>query len=235
MRYENIVTGTFIRRPNRFIAHVEIAGREETVHVKNTGRCAELLVPGAQVVLEQAPAGSVRKTAFSLIAVYKGDLLINMDSQAPNRVVFEAAAWGHLNAEADSSIVHVRQEVVFGKSRFDLYWETELGTKAFMEVKGVTLEENGTVRFPDAPTERGTRHVLEMIEAVKAGYSGYLMFLIQMKGVSLFRPNERMDPAFARALRLASQSGVRVLAYDAVVQPDSMVLGSPVEIDLGGD
>lgn len=233
MKYEHTVTGIFVRRPNRFIALVEVEGRQVTVHVKNTGRCAELLLPGVRVVLERVAEGSVRKTAYSLIAVYKGDLLINMDSQAPNKAVYEAALAGELDREADSPLVHVKAEVTFGKSRFDLYWETALGKRAFMEIKGVTLEENGVVRFPDAPTERGTKHVLEMIEAVRAGYQGYLMFLIQMKGVARFEPNAAMDPAFAGALRLAAQSGVRVLAYDAVVAEDSMTLGAPVEVCLG--
>lgn len=232
MIYEHIVIGSFIRRLNRFIAHVEIEGREETVHVKNTGRCAELLLPGAKVVLEKAAEGSARKTAYSLIAVYKGDLLINMDSQAPNRAVFEAAAGGLLDEAVGGPIRQLRSEVTFGKSRFDLYGEMEEGRRFFMEVKGVTLEENGIVRFPDAPTERGTKHVLEMIEAVSAGYEGYIMFLIQMKGVTRFEPNDVTDPAFAEALRKAASQGVRVLAYDAHVEPDAMVLGEPVEVVL---
>lgn len=232
MQYIHTVEGRFLKRPNRFIALVEIGGREETVHVKNTGRCAELLVPGARVVLEQAAPGAPRRTAYSLIAVYKGELLINMDSQAPNRVVLEAALSGQLDGLAGEPLAAVRPEVRFGGSRFDLYWETIGGSKAFMEVKGVTLEQDGIVRFPDAPTVRGTRHVLEMAEAVKAGYQGYLMFLIQMRGVRRFEPNEAMDPAFAQALRLAASSGVRVLAYDTLVAADSMTLGEPVEIRL---
>lgn len=232
MKYTETATGVFIRRPNRFIAHVEIDGREETVHVKNTGRCRELLLLGASVVLEKAAPGSLRKTPYSLIAVYKNGILINMDSQAPNKTVLEALTAGRLCYLEGSPVTRVRPEAVFGKSRFDLYWETEQGSKAFMEVKGVTLEENGIVRFPDAPTERGTKHVLEMIEAVQAGYRGYLMFLIQMKGVSRFEPNEKMDPAFAQALRQAVQAGVGILAYDTIVEPDSMVLGEPVEIKL---
>lgn len=232
MQYIRTVEGHFLRRPNRFIALVETGGREETVHVKNTGRCAELLVPGARVVLEQAAPGAPRRTAYSLIAVYKGELLINMDSQAPNRVVLEAALSGKLDGVAGEPLAMVRPEMRFGGSRFDLYWETIGGTRAFMEIKGVTLEQDGIVRFPDAPTLRGTRHVLEMVEAVKAGYRGYLLFLIQMEGIQLFEPNEAMDPAFAQALRLAAASGVEVLAYDTRVTPDSLVLGEPVEIRL---
>jgi sugar fermentation stimulation protein A len=235
MKYKHTVTGTFLRRPNRFIAQVEIDGREETVHVKNTGRCAELLLPGVQVVLEKAEEGSARKTAYSLIAVYKGELLINMDSQAPNRAVFEAAAEGRLEEAVGGSFRELKSEVTFGKSRFDVYGETVDGGKVFIEVKGVTLEQKGVVRFPDAPTERGTKHVLEMIEAVKAGYRGCILFLIQMKGVHRFEPNEATDPAFAAALRRAAREGVRILAYDAEVQPDRMELGKPVEVDLGGD
>lgn len=232
MHYIRTVEGRFLHRPNRFIAVVDIGGTEETVHVKNTGRCAELLVPGARVVLEQAAPGAPRRTAYSLIAVYKGALLINMDSQAPNRVVLEAALSGQLDSMAGEPLAAVRPEMRFGGSRFDLYWETVSGVKAFMEVKGVTLEQDGIVRFPDAPTARGTRHVLEMVEAVKAGYRGHLLFLIQMTGVSRFEPNEVMDPAFAQALRVAAGSGVQVLAYDTVVTPDSMVLGKPVEVVL---
>ncbi len=232
MQYTRTVEGRFLKRPNRFIALVEIGGTEETVHVKNTGRCAELLVPGARVVLEQAAPGAPRRTAYSLVAVYKGELLINMDSQAPNRVVLEAALSGQLNSVAGEPLAAVRPEMRFGGSRFDLYWETVNGVKAFMEVKGVTLEKDGIVRFPDAPTARGTRHVLEMVEAVKAGYRGYLLFLIQMNGVSRFEPNAVMDPAFAQALRVAAGSGVQVLAYDTWVTPDSMVMGKPVEVVL---
>lgn len=232
MNYEMIVPGIFLRRPNRFIACVEIEGREETVHVKNTGRCAELLTPGARVILEQAAPGSLRKTSYSLIAVYKGELLINMDSQAPNRAVVEAAASGRLQELAGGPLVLLKPETRFGRSRFDLYWETEDGRKAFMEVKGVTLEDNGIVRFPDAPTERGAKHVLELSEAVAAGYEAYVMFLIQMKGVTHFEPNSRMDPFFAECLRRAHKAGVRIVAYDADVTPSSMVLGAPVEVVL---
>ncbi|MDF2936820.1 MAG: sugar fermentation stimulation protein [Paenibacillaceae bacterium] len=232
MQYTRIVEGRFLRRPNRFIAIVEIGGSEETVHVKNTGRCAELLLPGVRVVLEQAGPGAPRRTAYSLIAVYKGELLINMDSQAPNRVMLEAVLSGRLEDVAEEPLAMVRPEMRFGSSRFDLYWETVSGAKAFMEIKGVTLEQDGIVRFPDAPTVRGTRHVLEMAEAVKAGYRGYIMFLIQMSGVSRFEPNTAMDPAFAQALRTAAVSGVQVLAYDTLVTPDSMVLDKPVEVRL---
>lgn len=237
MKYGHIVMGTFIRRPNRFIAQVEIDGDEETVHVKNTGRCSELLLPGAKVVLEQAvprdPRGhGVRKTLYSLIAVYKGSLLVNIDSQAPNRVVKESAAAGLLDQAAGGSFCNLRSEVVFGRSRFDLSWETEAGQKAYLEVKGVTLEDAGVVRFPDAPTERGTRHVLEMIDVVRSGYRGYLLFLIQLKGALWFEPHDKMDRRFAEALRQAHQAGVRLLAYDTLVERDSMTLGEPVEIRL---
>lgn len=232
MKYAHTVTGVFLRRPNRFIAVVEVDGVQETVHVKNTGRCAELLIPGVRVVLEKAGEGSARKTAYSLIAVYKGDLLINMDSQAPNRVLYEAALAGRLDGIAGGPLKRVKAEVTYGKSRFDLFWETEAGGQAFMEVKGVTLEEAGVVRFPDAPTERGTKHVQEMIEAVREGYGGALFFLIQMKGVHRFEPNGVTDPVFAEALRRASREGVRILAYDALVEPDRMELGDPVEVCL---
>lgn len=229
MKYVEVVQGTFKKRVNRFIAHVEVEGTEQVVHVKNTGRCAELLLPGVPVVLEKAQGGAARKTAYSLIGVYKEGRLINIDSQAPNRVVFEALAGGSVPEIGD--IVSLRSEVVFGMSRFDLYWETA-EERAFMEVKGVTLETDGVVRFPDAPTIRGTKHVLEMIKAVEAGYKGHLFFLIQMNKARYFEPHAEMDPAFAEALRLAAASGVQIWAYDSEVAPDTLRLGSPVEIRL---
>lgn len=229
MKYAQVVQGTFIRRVNRFIAHVEAEGAERVVHVKNTGRCAELLLPGVQVMLEKADERAARKTAYSLIAVYKEDRLINIDSQAPNRVLFEALAEGAI--PGIGSTPNLRAEVAFGRSRFDLYWETGK-ERAFMEVKGVTLEEDGIVRFPDAPTVRGTKHVLEMTEAVEAGYRGHLFFLVQMKDVLRLEPNRAMDPAFAEALRLAARRGVRIWAYDSEVAPDGIRLGSPVEVRL---
>jgi sugar fermentation stimulation protein A len=228
MIYQRIRQGIFLERPNRFIARVLIDNIPETVHVKNTGRCRELLTPGARVILEDAGHPG-RKTRYSLIAVYKGEILINMDSQAPNRVVYEALQQGLLPGFDD--LARVSKEVTYGNSRFDLYYETETA-KGFIEVKGVTLEHNGTALFPDAPTGRGAKHLLELSEAVRAGYKNYIFFLIQMKGPTMFRSNGAMDPGFAAALRLALDNGVGVLAYDAIVSEDSMVLGDPVKVEI---
>jgi sugar fermentation stimulation protein A len=228
MKYNNIIKGIFLKRVNRFIAHVLIGDVEHVVHVKNTGRCRELLIPGVVVLLE--PAGNPeRKTAFSLIAVYKGDKLINMDSQMPNHVVFEGLQVGKILEI--SMTTKLKKEVTYGNSRFDIYFETAQN-KNFMEVKGVTLEEGGTAMFPDAPTVRGTKHVYEMIKAVEAGYGGYLFLLIQMKGVHHFRPNVKMDGDFAQALAVANAQGVNLLAYDSVVTEDEIVLGERVPILL---
>ena len=228
MKYENIVQGIFIKRVNRFIAHVFINHVEHVVHVKNTGRCRELLLPGVVVILEPAQ-NPERKTKFSLIAVYKGETLINMDSQVPNHVVVEGLQAG-LISEISGALA-IRKEVTYGNSRFDIYFENDQG-KNFIEVKGVTLEEEGIAMFPDAPTVRGTKHVYEMIKAVQAGYGGYIFLLIQMKGVQCFKPNIKMDEEFAVALTLAQKSGVTVLAYDSIVTENEIVVGAPVPILL---
>lgn len=224
MHYEHVVPGTFIRRDNRFIAHVEIEGKEQVVHVKNTGRCRELLLPGSEVWLEAAKNPG-RKTPYSLIAVRKGERLINIDSQAPNAVVFEALSGGLLKEFGE--IRSVKREVAFGKSRFDLYYETMQG-RGFIEVKGVTLEEEGLAMFPDAPTGRGTKHVYEMIDAVRQGYSGTIFFLIQMKDIRAFTPNRAMDPDFAEALAEAGRSGVNIVAYDSVISQKEIRIGGNV-------
>lgn len=228
MKYNKIVEGTFIKRINRFIAHVWVEGIEEIVHVKNTGRCKELFIAGTKVILEcsQNPA---RKTRYSVICIYKGDRLINIDSQVPNYVVLEALQTGSISEIAASDTL--RKEVTFGNSRFDVYFES-LGNKGFIEVKGVTLEEDGMVMFPDAPTSRGTKHVYEMIKAVEEGYQGYIFFLIQMKGVISFSPNSKTDKAFAAALKLAAEKGVKLLAYDSFVEEDKIVIGDRVDIVL---
>lgn len=226
MHYEHVVSGTFLRRENRFIAYVDVEGTDQVVHVKNTGRCRELLLPGAEVWLEAAKRLG-RKTPFSLIAVRKGERLINIDSQAPNTVVFEALSSGLLKDIGE--IRSVKREVTFGKSRFDLYYESER-ERGFIEVKGVTLEEEGLAMFPDAPTERGTKHVYEMMDAVKEGYGGTIFFLIQMKDVKAFTPNRAMDPAFAEALWKARDSGVNILAYDSVILPNEIQMGERVLI-----
>ena len=228
MKYKNIVQGIFLQRVNRFIAHVLIDDIEHIVHVKNTGRCRELLIPGVMVILEPSQ-NPQRKTAFSIIAVYKGDRLINMDSQVPNHVVFEALQAGRIpELERPEKM---KREVTYGNSRFDIYFESAQ-QQNFIEVKGVTLEDDGIVMFPDAPTVRGTKHVYEMIKAVEAGYGGTIFFLIQMKDVEYFRPNIKMDENFAAALALAAEKGVKLLAYDCVVYEDEIVLGARVPIIL---
>ena len=229
MKYNKIIEGIFIKRANRFIAQVRIHGEEETVHVKNTGRCKELLVPGAKVILEDCSHQRNRKTKYSLIAVWKGNLLVNMDSQVPNAVVFEAIAKNKIKGL--ENINYLKREVTFRRSRYDLYFESGR-EKGFIEIKGVTLEEKGICMFPDAPTERGTKHVLEMIEAVKEGYIGILFFLVQMKGPKLFQLNWQMDPVFSEAVNAAKEKGVQVIAYDSVVVENNIQIGDPVEILL---
>jgi sugar fermentation stimulation protein A len=228
MKYNHIIQGIFIKRINRFVAHVWIDGIEEVVHVKNTGRCKELFIAGTTVILEQAQ-NPERKTRFSIIGIYKGNQLINIDSQVPNQVVLEALQIGCIAEIADIDMV--KKEVTYGNSRFDLYFESD-GCRGFIEVKGVTLEEDGLVMFPDAPTLRGTKHVLEMIKAVENGYKGYIFFLIQMKGVKSFSPNSKTDPTFAAALQLAVQKGVILLAYDSLVREDEIIIGDRVDIVL---
>ena len=226
MRYDNIKAARFIDRPNRFIAHVELDGRKEVCHVKNTGRCRELLRPGALVFVQEnhSPA---RKTRFDLIAVDKGGLLINMDSQAPNRAFGEWAAAGNFWP----GLTLLRPETVFGGSRFDFYLEAG-ERQAFVEVKGVTLERDGLALFPDAPTERGLKHVNELMECAARGYEAYLVFVIQMKGVRSFTPNRATDPAFSERLAQAAGAGVRILAWDCLVTPESMDIDRPVEVVL---
>lgn len=221
-----MLSGRFLDRPNRFIAHVDIAGRGAQVcHVKNTGRCRELLIPGTRVYVEECQ-NPARKTKYDLIAVEKGKLLINMDSQAPNKAAAEAIP------RLLPRISLLRPETVWGSSRFDFYAETETGEKWFIEVKGVTLEENGTARFPDAPTQRGTKHLRELCRCVEQGFHAAVLFVIQMKGAERFEPNAKTDPEFARTLRQAAEAGVRILAYDCLVAPDSMVIDAPVKIRI---
>ena len=227
MRYEKTAAGRFLDRPNRFIAHVELEGRVETVHVKNTGRCRELLVPGAEVFLSdswgEAGVPKARKTRYDLVAVRKGGLLINMDSQAPNAAVREWLAAGNLFPPGSV----IRPEYTLGDSRFDFAAFTP--ERALLEVKGVTLEREGLSLFPDAPTLRGTKHLREL-----AAYPGerFVLFVVQMKGVTRFRPNDGTDPAFGTALRAAAAAGVHILAYDCAVTPDGMTLDSPVPVEL---
>ena len=224
MIYENIQEGIFLERPNRFIAIVAIGGKQEICHVKNTGRCKELLVFGATVYLQKT-ANPNRKTQYDLIAVKKGDRLINIDSQAPN------AAVGDYLPTLFSDGTLFRAETVFGRSRFDYYVETP-SRRIFLEVKGVTLEENGVVRFPDAPTERGIKHIRELADCVRQGYEAYILFVIQMKDVRYFAPNDKTHLAFGEALREAKKAGVKILAKDCLVTPDSMTIADAVEIRL---
>lgn len=223
MRYEKVLAGTFLSRPNRFIALVDLEGRRETVHVKNTGRCRELLVPGARVYLSRQDAPG-RKTKYDLIAVEKGGLLINMDSQAPNAVAGELLPRLFPGAR-------LFPERPYGSSRFDYYLETG-SLRGFVEVKGVTLERDGLALFPDAPTIRGTRHLQELQRAREEGYAAYILFLIQMRGPRAFTPNDATDPAFGRALRQAAGAGVGVLCRDCLVTPDTIVPGDPVPVFL---
>ena len=219
-----------MERPNRFIAYAELNGKKETIHVKNTGRCAELLRPGAVIYVQESD-NPERKTKWDLIAVEKetgrGKRLINMDSQIPNRVVQEWIEAGNLFPDVSL----VRPETTYGNSRFDLYVEAG-DRKIFIEVKGVTLEEDGVCRFPDAPSDRAVKHLEELIRAKKEGYETYVFFVIQMKGVSYFTPNTDTHPAFAEALRRAKEAGVEILAYDCNVTPDSIVVSDPVDAVL---
>ena len=229
MQYTNILAGKFIARPNRFIAHVEIAGREEIVHVKNTGRCKELLLPGVTVYVQHFPEGK-RKTKYDLIAVEKQNILINMDSQAPNKVVQE---W-LVAKEPFGKITYLKPECKHGDSRFDFYLETA-ERKMFIEVKGVTLEEKGVVMFPDAPTERGVKHVQELCHCLEEeGYGAAIIFVVQMSGMRYFTPNRRTLAAFAEALERAEACGVKLLALTCAVTPDSLAINGEIPIHLAG-
>lgn len=233
MKYENICKGNFIARPNRFIAEVLIDGKKEKAHVKNTGRCRELLIPDAEVYLEDFDGrmGS-RKMRYSLIGVKKGELLINMDSQAPNKVCEEALRSGRLQLPGMGKLSLVKREKTFGDSRFDFYVEDEKGERGWLEVKGVTLEEDHVARFPDAPTERGVKHVYELCRAVKKGYRGYVLFVIQMTGIRNFEPNDRTHKAFGDALRQAEKDGVAVLACDCNVTEDTLEIKNQIPVTL---
>ena len=225
MRYDNMTPGIFLSRPNRFIAHIEIDGAVEICHVKNTGRCRELLVPGCTVWCQRSDNPN-RKTKFDLIAVQKGDRLINMDSQAPNKAAGEWLASGGLG-----EISELRPEVKHGDSRYDFSFLKD-GKRCFLEVKGCTLEEDGVCAFPDAPTERGAKHIRGLTEAALAGYGAYILFVIQMSDVKYIRPHDETDPEFGRALREAAQNGVQVLAMDCAITPDTMDIRLPVLVKL---
>ena len=225
MRYDNMTPGIFLARPNRFIAHIEIDGAVEICHVKNTGRCRELLVPGCTVYCQRSDNPN-RKTKFDLIAVQKGDRLINMDSQAPNKAAGEWLANGGLGEISD-----LRAEVKHGDSRYDFSFLKD-GKRCFLEVKGCTLESDGICAFPDAPTERGAKHIRGLTDAARDGYGAYILFVIQMSDVKYIRPHDETDPAFGAALREAAQNGVQVLAMDCAVTPDTMDIRFPVLVKL---
>lgn len=228
MKYIDIVKARFIERPNRFIAICEYEGKSITAHVRNTGRCRELFVPGAVVYLEKAK-NRKRKTGFSVIGVLKGKRLVNIDSTAPNKVFREALESG-LELPGLDSVRLIRSEKKFMDSRFDLYIET--GTKkALVEVKGVTLEENNVALFPDAPTERGVKHLKELARAASKGYEAYVVFIVQMKDVLSFSPNFKMHPEFGYELKNAFEAGVHVLCFDCHVTEDSIALGDPVSVN----
>ena len=225
MNYRNMVPGRFLSRPNRFIAHVEIDGQEEICHVKNTGRCRELLTLGAEVWCELA-ANPNRKTKYDLITVKKGSRLINMDSQAPN---IAAGEW--LQSGGLGRVEALRPETFHGDSRYDFSFVKD-GKTCFLEVKGVTLENEGICAFPDAPTERGAKHLRGLTQAAKEGFGAYVLFVIQMENVKYLHPNDGTDPEFGKALREAATGGVQVLAVDCRVTEDSMVIGKQVEVRL---
>ncbi len=230
MKYRKVIEGRFVSRPNRFIAHVIVEGKEEMVHVKNTGRCKELLVPDAKVYLSVS-YNPERKTKYDLIAVEKqtenGIFLINMDSQIPNDV---AAEWLKDSAVFGADSV-IRREYKYKNSRFDFYIESG-DDKIFLEVKGVTLENDGVASFPDAPTERGIKHINELVCAIDEGYKAYILFVVQMKGVNTLKPNDITHKAFGDALRKAYKSGVNVVAVDCVVSPDEMQIDNYIPVDL---
>ena len=226
MIYENILPAVFVDRPNRFIAHVELNGRLEVCHVKNTGRCRELLIPGCRVYVQHQPSPA-RKTAYDLIAVEKGERLLNMGANAPNRVFNEYVRAGRFLRGWSV----IRPETTHGDSRFDFYLESP-GHRLFAEVKGVTLEDDGVMRFPDAPTERGVKHLEGLARCVQEGYEAWAVFVIQTENVRWMEPNRRTHPAFADALRQAAQAGVHLLALDCHTEPDRLEICRPVEIRL---
>ena len=229
MNYSHTIEGTFLERPNRFIAKVDVAGEIRTVHVPNTGRCKELFLPGCRVILEQSQ-NPARKTAASLISVYKGDRLINIDSQIPHRIAAEALAAGALPGFAAPDFI--KREKTYLDSRLDIYYESAPAQKGFIEVKGVTLERDNFVLFPDAPTERGAKHIHHLIKAKEEGYESCIYFIVQMNEADYFTPNEETDPAFAQALRLAKAAGVRILAAVSHVTPDEITVSHEIPVRL---
>lgn len=225
MKYKNIKKAKFLSRENRFVAKIQIDDKIELCHIKNTGRCKELFINGVDIFVQHNESLD-RKTKYSLICVKKGDILINIDSQIPNYVAKEAIEKGVI--KQIKNVTYLKTEVKYKNSRFDIYFETKEGKKAFLEVKGVTLEENGVVKFPDAPSERAIKHIKELIEAKKEGYDVYVLFVIQLKGVKHFEPNKQTHYAFYETLKQALNEGVNVLAYDCVVKQDEIFLKDEV-------
>ena len=231
MQYKKIVEGRFISRPNRFVAYVDIDGVEIAVHVKNTGRCKELLVEGAVVYLEDSQNDN-RKLKYSLVAVMKGDMLVNMDSQAPNVVAKEWLNSGEAKLTGLDTLDIVKGEQTFQKSRFDFYIKDIRGREGYLEVKGVTLENDGVVSFPDAPTERGVKHINELVEARKQGHWAGILFVVQMGGMKVFAPNDVTHKAFGDALRRAKEEGVEIIVKECSVTPDTLSIGKDIPFDL---
>lgn len=226
MEYKKIKEGIFINRPNRFIAEVEVDGKTEICHVKNTGRCKELLIPGTKVFLEETDNIN-RKTKYDLISVFKGNNLINMDSNAPNKVVYEWLKTGKLFG----NITFIKAESKYKNSRFDFYVETD-EKKIFIEVKGVTLEENGIASFPDAPTMRGIKHLQELVSAKNDGFDAYVIFVVQMKGCSSFTPNRKTHPEFAEQLKIADKHGVKIICVDCIVTEKELAINEYIKVNL---
>lgn len=233
MRYENTITGEFIKRPNRFIAYCLINGKEEKVHVPNTGRCKELLVPGAKVILNRCSEEKLktRKTEYDLVSVYKGNRLVNLDSQSPNLLAVEGLKNGKIMGERKFSFI--QREKTFGNSRFDIYYEREEKgnrIKGFIEVKGVTLEEGNQAFFPDAPTERGLKHLKELVEAKEAGYETSVLFVVQMENIKMFYPNLKTQREFGKQLLDCENNGVEILCYGCNVQPSEVKINESIDV-----
>lgn len=231
MQYKKIVPAKFISRPNRFVAVCNLDGKDISVHVKNTGRCKELLVEGATVYLEDS-MNEQRKMRYSLVAVMKGDMLVNMDSQAPNAVAKEGLLDGRITLAGLDALEIVKAEQTFGKSRFDFYIKDTSGREGYLEVKGVTLEHDGVVSFPDAPTERGVKHIGELIDAKEQGYYAGILFVVQMGGMKVFAPNDNTHRAFGDALRKAWDKGVEILVKECHVTPDTLAIGKDIPVNL---
>jgi len=234
MNYSAVKKALFLERPNRFIARCLLEGQEVLAHVPNTGRCRELLVPGCTVYLRDWRGEKTsRKTDFSLLTVEKGPLLINMDAQAPNRLAWEGLSSGRIRLPLDSGeeLLSLRREVAWGQSRFDLLAKTSQ-RDWYVEVKGVTLEDGGIARFPDAPTERGLRHVQELCRVKESGCGAALLFIVQLKGSTHLEPNWQTHRAFGEALRQAREAGVALLCYDCLVTPEQVQVSEPLPISL---